>query len=223
MNKSYYAIIPADVRYSDKLTPNAKLLYGEITALCNEKGFCWASNDYFSVLYGVSHVSISKWVSSLVKNGYLTSEITFQSGDVTSKQRCLRIVKDHALRKVNDPLKEKFIYNNTVNTTDVYMGENEFLEMWSRARMHYDKKETNISKLSTNERSNFNDLLKDFSKKDFEHAVAGLFFQDTLPGVRVRPTHVLDRQYFETYLDCWRNKTKIYTKYKKKNDNTGMI
>lgn len=61
LKKSYYAIIPAEVRYDEELPPNAKLLYGEITSLCNEKGYCWATNQYFADLY---HCSVSA-----VKNG----------------------------------------------------------------------------------------------------------------------------------------------------------
>ena len=40
-------IIPADVRYAN-ITPNAKLLYAEITALLHMNGKCFASNQYFS-------------------------------------------------------------------------------------------------------------------------------------------------------------------------------
>ncbi len=71
---SYYAIIPANVRYDKNLSANAKLLYGEITALCNDKGFCWASNKYFANLYGVSLRSISRWISILTEKGYIYSE-----------------------------------------------------------------------------------------------------------------------------------------------------
>lgn len=60
----YYAIIPATVRYSD-LIPNAKLLYGEITALCNKEGYCYASNSYFADLYGVDIKQVSRWIGNL--------------------------------------------------------------------------------------------------------------------------------------------------------------
>ena len=124
IKKSYYAIIPANVRYDEDLTPNAKLLYGEVTALCNEKGYCWASNSYFANLYGVSNVSISKWINQLVKNGYLTSQIEYKEGSKEILYRYLRIVNDPIKEKfntpptkVNDPIKEKFKDNNTVNNT----------------------------------------------------------------------------------------------------------
>ena len=58
---NFYAVIPANVRYAN-ITPNAKLLYGEITALSTQKGYCFARNKYFANLYGVSIVSIRKWI-----------------------------------------------------------------------------------------------------------------------------------------------------------------
>lgn len=68
---NYYAIIPAIVRYDKELTANAKLLYAEITALCNEKGFCWANNSYFSQLYGVSDRSIQMLLKQLKEKNIL--------------------------------------------------------------------------------------------------------------------------------------------------------
>ena len=78
--KSYYAIIPASVRYDKRLTANAKLLYGEITALCNEQGYCWASNDYFASLYEVSKQSISHWIKQLCDYGYIKSSLIYSEG-----------------------------------------------------------------------------------------------------------------------------------------------
>ncbi len=62
--KSYYAVIPANVRYDENLPPNAKLLYGELTALCNAEGYCWASNKYFAELYGVTLRTSANWLRS---------------------------------------------------------------------------------------------------------------------------------------------------------------
>ena len=71
---NYYAIIPADVRYSN-LKPNAKLLYGEITALSGKLGYCYASNNYFADLYGVSKNTVSRWISDLNKLGFINIEV----------------------------------------------------------------------------------------------------------------------------------------------------
>lgn len=81
MNKSYYAIIPANVRYDKDLPANAKLLYGEITALCNEKGYCWASNSYFAELYGVKIETISRWISKLKNKGYIDVSLDKEKGN----------------------------------------------------------------------------------------------------------------------------------------------
>lgn len=128
--RAYYAIIPATVRYDTNITPNAKLLYGEITALCNEKGYCWATNDYFSKLYGVSKVSVSKWISQLINGGYIYSEIEYKGGTKEILNRYLRIVNDPIKEKFNTPIKEKFkdnntIYNNTINKKEKYKKEKE--------------------------------------------------------------------------------------------------
>ena len=122
--KGYYAIIPASVRYDKRLPANAKLLYGELTALSNEKGYCWAGNDYFAGLYEVSKTSVSKWVSALRDTGYIEIQLEYAEGTKQILHRYIRIVKDPIeeklntpLRKVNDPIEEKLIDNNTLNTT----------------------------------------------------------------------------------------------------------
>ncbi|BDP76687.1 helix-turn-helix domain-containing protein [Enterococcus faecium] len=106
-HRSYYAIIPANVRYDKRLKPNTKLLYGEITALCNERGFCWAGNEYFADLYGVNKETISRWVSDLIKFGYLNREIIYKEGTNQIINRYLRINQYPIDEKRNTPIDEK--------------------------------------------------------------------------------------------------------------------
>lgn len=68
---SYYAVIPASVRYDDGIPANAKLLYGEISALVSEEGFCYAKNSYFASLYRLSERTITGLLAALQKNGYI--------------------------------------------------------------------------------------------------------------------------------------------------------
>lgn len=72
---SYFAVIPASVRYDKRLKPIERLLFGEITCLTNKDGYCFASSSYFAELYGVTRVSISSHISNLAKCGYIDVEI----------------------------------------------------------------------------------------------------------------------------------------------------
>lgn len=71
----YYAVIPAEVRYDPVLKPNAKLLYGELTALSDKNGYCWATNEHFAALYDLSVGTISRLISQLEKQGYIRCEM----------------------------------------------------------------------------------------------------------------------------------------------------
>ncbi len=97
----YYAVIPAKVRYSNNLIPSSKLLYGEITALCNEKGFCWASDSYFQKLYGVSRSTIQRWLESLEKEGFITREVIYKSGSKEIEKRYIRLYETPIPKKDN--------------------------------------------------------------------------------------------------------------------------
>ncbi|WP_241210666.1 helix-turn-helix domain-containing protein [Brachyspira hampsonii] len=59
-NKNYYTIIPSNVRHDKRLKSLSKLIYGEIAALTNDKGYCWANNNYFAEIYSVSKDTISR-------------------------------------------------------------------------------------------------------------------------------------------------------------------
>lgn len=139
MNKSYYAIIPANVRYDKGLNSNAKLLYGEITALANEKGYCWASNGYFADLYDVSHRTIIRWINDLIDKKYITTEIIYKENskevserrlwiaaklpsdkiDTTSCQSCHEPTDKSVTRGTDRNVTDNnTLLNNTLNNTD---------------------------------------------------------------------------------------------------------
>lgn len=120
-NPTYYSVIPANVRYDKNLTANAKLLFAEITSLTSKEGYCWATNAYFASLYGVTERVISKWISSLVENGYLINKLVYKKGTKSVEQRILTIVNPPeqmftpSRTNVHHPPEQMFQDNNTSN------------------------------------------------------------------------------------------------------------
>lgn len=105
----YYAVIPASVRYDKKLPMGARLLYGELTALANATGVCWAGNNYFAKLYEVEVRTISGWVTSLIEGGYITSEVDRAGGN----KRSISIADP--IEKNFNSYRKKVLQNNTIN------------------------------------------------------------------------------------------------------------
>lgn len=118
---NYYAIIPANVRYCKTITMGSKLLYGEITALCNEKGYCWAKNSYFEELYQVDKTTIVRWINQLIKHEFIEKI----KSDNPEYQRCLAIVNNRGCKNATpsdknatDEVAKMLPSNNKRNTTD---------------------------------------------------------------------------------------------------------
>ena len=126
-HQSYYAVIPANVRYDKELSANAKLLYGEITCLCNKEGYCWATNAYFANLYNVSKVTVSRWITQLKDKGYIHLEFRMKDETTMEQVRIMSIVntpyqKCYGGHNKNDkpPLNKNDKDNNTsMNNTRV--------------------------------------------------------------------------------------------------------
>ena len=113
---NYYAIIPAEVRYSKALTPNAKLLYAEITALCNMNGKCTASTEYFCRVYEVSRASIQNWLSLLDKNGYITRVLIYRQGSKEILSRYIKLVDKPSLKMCTDNTNINIINTNLTDS-----------------------------------------------------------------------------------------------------------
>lgn len=117
---NYYAVIPANVRYDKDLTANAKLLYGEISALCDKGGYCWATNSYFANLYGLSQISISRLIKTLKDKGYIEVKISYIDGTNGIDKRYIQICKESINKNDNTPINKNVKENNTsINNTSI--------------------------------------------------------------------------------------------------------
>ena len=103
---SFYAVLPAYVRYEKRLKPAERLLFAEISALTNKFGYCTASNGYFAELYGIEKETVSRWVNHLAKLGFLRLEMVYEGKQIKGRKIWID-------EKVMTPIDEKVKGNNT--------------------------------------------------------------------------------------------------------------
>ncbi len=100
---NYYAVIPANVRYDNDLRANEKLLFGEITALAQKTGECWANNKYFSELYEVQPNAIATWIRHLKEKEYILVDYEYSGREITK-----RIIKIGGIQKDNTSYSKRY-------------------------------------------------------------------------------------------------------------------
>ena len=127
---NYYAILTATVRHDKRLSSDEKLLYAEITALSNQYGFCWSSNDYLAKIFDCTVQSISRWITNLETYGYLKREIDNAAGNKrklyplvtylpsqSSKQDLLTDQVIPINSQVNTPINPTVKYNSIIDNS----------------------------------------------------------------------------------------------------------
>ncbi len=128
---NYYAILPANIRYDNRLNANEKLLYGEITALTHKTGECWASNKYFSELYNKTPQAISKWILNLKKCGYLDIDYIYNGKEIEKRVIRVSMCVDRGINvclgRYQQEIKENNTSINNINYKYIYSRVIEYL------------------------------------------------------------------------------------------------
>ena len=80
LDSAYFGMIPSEVRYNKELKPSHKLLYAEITACLGGDGVCTRSNLYFSKVLNMSKGTVSNYLNTLRKLGFINVTIENEEG-----------------------------------------------------------------------------------------------------------------------------------------------
>lgn len=83
----YWAILPAGIRYDDRIPANAKLLYAEISSLTGKTGYCFADDAYFAKLYQMTERTIRSLLKALADTGYIRIERDAGEHNATVERR----------------------------------------------------------------------------------------------------------------------------------------
>lgn len=151
---SFYSILTADVRYDERIGDFAKLLYSDLTARCNRKGYCWPTNEQLAEDHRKNARTIVRTLRELESAGYIATEVIRDQKNMVVERRIWLDANARAglefLRKPPDknvttpPDKNvKYINENNINTNNPLTptGESElFDEFWVAYPKHVAKK-----------------------------------------------------------------------------------
>lgn len=132
------SFITISILGDNRLTFLERLLLIHIISLSKKNGYCWATNKYFSNIYNVTTVTISKSISKLATFNYI--KINFDNKNTNNTKRIIKLSDDlkNKLNSIKENLntsyKEKFKqYNNKLNKNKdkIYYIDENGIEYWN--------------------------------------------------------------------------------------------
>lgn len=104
MNQSYWAVLPANVRYHRDLSQTAKLLYAEVSALAQANGYCWATDAYLAETLGCSVATVTRSLRKLRDLGFIRCERTTNAKGTERHVYCGLFLHEGGMVKNDDIL-----------------------------------------------------------------------------------------------------------------------
>ncbi len=86
--------IPAEILLDKKLSDKEKTILSMIMYLSKDKGYCFATNNYFSDILNVTVVSISRIINSLKKKSYIKINMNYKSNSKEIENRQIIPLKE---------------------------------------------------------------------------------------------------------------------------------
>lgn len=114
--------IPAEVLLDKKMSDKEKIILSMIMYLSKDKGYCFATNNYFSDILNITVVSISRIINSLKKKNYIKTNMNYKSNSKEIENRQIMPLKGvmnryyHTINK-NDK-KDYQNYKIPINSND---------------------------------------------------------------------------------------------------------
>lgn len=200
IQRNFYAIIPANVRYSD-MSAGAKLLYGEITALTNEKGYCWASNDYFTKLYNTTNRTVQNWLAELENGNFIKREYIYHDNSREIAERHIYILGSEVVKKISWGGEKNFTpyINNIKQEIDTNITQEKDIVEFLNEKLN-----TNFKPTSKNTRKHINARLSEgYTVDDFKTVIekkVAEWGDDPKMAKYLRPDTLFGSK-FESYLN----------------------
>ena len=114
---TYYSILYANVRYSKELSDFEKVLFSDILALTNAKGFCFATNNYFARAFDKSKVHISNSINNIRKAGFIDVKMVYRNNSKEVVARIITVkVEDIRITNIKKEAEEDFGADENFNT-----------------------------------------------------------------------------------------------------------